>query len=356
MAKKKTIRTWLSEAFIHNFTAKLMALAMAVALWFYAFSFSQIVRDSKDPIFVPVDPPTVPEGWVAELNSRKIEMTASYPRRNETDVEQAVRDGLIRVRVRVDPDESGPDEQTLTVPLGESTLDAPRGLGIQPIRFEPSELAVKVISETTVNVRVTPDISPPPPGYQVAYIYPQTVTIKVRGRKDIVSNLQNTGMKTETIDISTNPPPRNTIEWTIPATARIPSEIENNGTPHPIRTVDSVPFRIVLMQVSAEKSFSGIPIYILLPPDFRYTATLLGERTVDVIVQGPQELLDSVTPDNITVSADLKNQGPNEVPYTPHLEMYISDDLPRADELTVRPADPVNRSGCSVRVSERPPA
>jgi hypothetical protein len=351
---KKTIRARIVEFFAGNLSAKLMALAMAVALWFYAFHFSQVVLTSSNPMRVPVNI-LGPNGWsVAQANSRrtdKIDIIASYPRRNEAQIEQALRDGQIAIEMVVEADEDGRDEQEKTVALTESNLRTPKGLGIRPLGFDPPELTLRLIRETTMNVRVIPVISEPPPGYE-ARVFSFVSTVKVRGRKDIVNTLQQTGLRTETIDIRSNPPSEKDKDWTIPsAMARIPSEVEINGETHRIwPTEESIPVRIDLTRISKAKTFTDIPIHLLVPPGFPYKATLHGEQTADVTVQGPPDIVDAVTADTITLYAVLdKESSPSEIPQRQPLKAHV-EDLPGASELFVRPVT----SDVNVKISEPP--
>lgn len=340
---KKTFKTRIAESFKGNLSAKLMALLMAIALWFYAFDFSQVVLTSSNPMRVPVK--IVRPGWSVDQKTDRVNVTASFPRKNEEQIKQLLRDGQIMIEVSAEPENTGPDEQEKTVVLNETNLRAPKDLEIRPLAFDPPELTFRFIRETTVNVRVIPVITEPPPGYD-ANVFSFVSSVRVRGRKDIVTELQQRGLRTEPIDIS-SPPPENAPVWNPSAIALLPSEVEVAGEKHRIWTDESIPVRIDLTRKSTSRKIAGIPIQLLIPPAFPYIASLHGEQFVDVTVQGPPELVDILTPENITVYMEVAGLTVSELPQHQEFVAHVKG-IQRADQISVRTDVPEGK----VRISQ----
>jgi YbbR domain-containing protein len=260
-------------------------------------------------------------------------------------VEQAYQAGLIRVECVAAPEENKGDSQDVRVQLKGVNLSAPKALAIRWISFEPSEIEVRLVRETTGDVPVIPRLSTPPLGYEVTYKAPGRATVVLRGRKDVIAALTKTGIATEEIDISVPPPPYAT-EWTLTPFARIPSHVIFQGVKCPITCEERVQCTVVLVQKAIEKTFTSIPIRLLFPPEYPYEASL-RERTTDVKIRGPAGIVNNVKPQNIVLYVDVSDLKPQELRDTQRIEAQIVN-VPGGTELTIKPAIPT----CAVKITE----
>lgn len=344
MAARKSLiaRAWI--VLTSNMVAKLMALAMAAALWLYAFSFSY-VPSTTVPIALQV---TVPEGWSIDNPPFVTEVEVNYPRRFSPQVEQAILTGAIHVACVAPPPEDA--DEPVVIELRDSNLVAPRSLGIRVVRFVPdNRLSLRLIREITRNLPVIPRVSEPPPGYTISYKGPIPATVPVRGRKDIVSRAR--GIATIEIDISA-PPPVTAVEWSIQPTVGLISNVEVDGVQYAVEVEQAeVQCLIILNQVQSEKLFENIPIQLMAPPDYPYQATLReGESAANVTVRGPVSVVDAVRPENIVLYVDVRDLKPRELPDIQRVEAQILR-TPRASELFVTPSIMDVR----VKISQPPP-
>ena len=80
-----------------------------------------------------------------------------------------------------------------------------------------------------------------------------------------------------------------------------------------------------------EKTFTEVPIELLVPPNYSYVATLLRERTTDVQVTGPKSIVDALKKENIVLYVDVRDPKlvPQDTPYTQPVHAQIVDEHQR---------------------------
>jgi hypothetical protein len=337
----KTVGDFVRNHVINNFTAKVMALALALGLWLYAYIFSYTeYRDFQIPVIVHVG-----EDW-SVLHGEKLQVTAklSYPSRFEEQFKQDLGAGRIYINCNVAPEPSALDQQTVPVFPKKEPLVTSRDFSLKIMSFSPSTLQIELIRETVRMVSVLPKTSLPPPGYRVEYAFPVTAAVMIRGREDIIAQLVKTGIETEEIDIS-SPVPGNLHEWDMQQVpARIPSSVTIGGKSYPVTCTDQVQCHIHLTRVLVERSFTEIPIELLVPPGFPYVAALHppSQNTTNVQVTGPKSVVDALKKENILLYVDVRDPKlvPQETPYTQPLYSQIVDEHQRPmiiTDLVVKP-------------------
>jgi hypothetical protein len=346
----KTLGEFIGNHLFNNFTAKVMALAMALGLWSYAYIFSYTSADCQIPVRVHVS-----EGWsVVHGENLRVMATLSYPRRFEDPFKQELDAGKAYIECNVAPEPSALDQQSVTVPLKGTPVVTSRDYSLKVMSFKPPELTIELIRETARMVRVIPRTSAPP-GYDVAYAVPVTATVMIGGRDDIVAQLVKTGVETEVMDLA--PPPPDAPEWDIQQVpAHIPSSVIIGDKSYPISCSDLVVCHVHLARKSVERSFTEVPIELLLPPGYPYVATPLRERTTDVQVTGPKHDVEELKKENIVLYVDVRDPKlvPQETPYTQPIYAQIVDEHQRPVSVTgmiVKPAV----STCAVKISPAKP-
>ncbi len=356
----KTFGEFIRNHVFNNFTAKVMALAMALGLWYYAYiSSTTEYNDFPIPVHVHAG-----EGWsVVHGENLQVTVTLSYPRRFDNQFKQELGAGRTYIDCNVAPEPSALDQQTVTVPLKKELLVTLGDFSLKIGGFNPSKLQIELIRETSKMVRVIPKTTAPP-GYRVEYAFPLTATVMVQGREDIIAQLVKTGIETEEMDIS--PPPPDAPEWDIQQVpARIPSSVTIEDKSYPISCSDVVECHIHLVRLSIEKNFTEVPIELLVPPGYAYVATLLRERTTDVQVTGPKDDVEKLQKDDIVLYVDVRDAKlvplvPQETPYTQPIYAQIVDEHQRSMLITDMAVKPVDRDGrpvstCALKISQVKP-
>ena len=347
----KTFGEFVRNHVLNNFLAKVMALAMALGLWFYAYIGSTTeYNDFPIPVHVHAS-----EGWsVVHSENLQVTATLSYPRRFDNRFKQELSAGKTYIDCNVAPEQNSLDQQSVTVPLKKELLVTSGDFSLKVGGFNPSKLQIELIRETSKMVRVIPKTSAPP-GYVVAYAFPLTATVMIQGREDIIAQLVKTGIETEEMDIS--PPPPDAPEWDIQQVpARIPSSVTVGDKNYPITCSEPVECHIHLVRESIERSFNEVPIELLVPPGYAYVATPLRERATEVLVTGPKHDVDDLKKESIVLYVDLRSPTlvPQETPYTQPIYAQIVDEHQRPLSITgmvVKPAI----STCAVKISPAKP-
>jgi hypothetical protein len=345
----KTFDEFIWKHVFNNFTAKVMALAMALGLWLYAYLSSYTTSDVEIPVHIQVG-----EGWSVEhilpdevVHGDKllVKVKLRYPSRFEDQFVQELRAEKTYIDCNVAPTL---DQKPVTVTLKKELLVTSRDFSLQVESFKPPELKIELVREAARMVPVLPKYSAPPPGYRVEDAFPFTAEVMIRGPEIIVTQLAKTGIETEEIIISA-PLPGNRDEWDLQPMARIPLSAPFEGKSYPIACTDLVQCNIHLTRAPDVKSFTEVPIELLLPPGYPYVAALLRENTTNVQVSGPKSAVEALKKANIILYVDVRDLVPQETPYTQPIYVQIVDEHQR--DMVVKPAVPT----CAVKISGAKP-
>jgi len=287
----------LKAVFTENLTAKLMALAMALAVWFYAYNFS-VVRGKTYSAPLKLLPPP---GWaVVGGGTGAIDVTLDFSQRFEREVEQAYRSGQIRVECHLRPAEDGPDRQRITVSFKwPRHLVTPRDYGIRKVEFSPPSLQVEVVKETVVELPVRLRHTAPPEDFQLAG--EPSVTpgrVRVRGRKDVLA--EATDISTETVDISRALRPE-LPGWEYEGTIALQQKVVVGGEEYAVRSADKVHYVIKLERRPAEKRFERVPVHMIVPANYPYGVEFVEEPIRGVVVRGAASVISKLNQENLVL-------------------------------------------------------
>ncbi len=336
---------FLRNVLFGNLTAKIMALVLALALWSYAYTLSLVQQEMTVPLDIKGQ-----EGWswsLVDSPQRTVSVAVSYPRKLQQDVETA--QGQIRVEIDAAPLESGPDRQVQTVRLDKSHLKAPAGFRLSVREFRPDELHIRWTREYSVALRIEPQLTDPPPGYQIESVSVSPTSVRVQGRKDVLSRVS--GIQTLPIDISGFRPLRGQETYTSRLPARVVEEVAVDGETCPVKCDTEVQVDFTLRQVPQTRTFKNVPIHVLQPPDYSYVVELREEdRQTDVVVRGPADVVEKMSRENVVLYVSVENLKPGALPYPQEVRWDVVN-AARANELSVKPA----LGTCNVKISERMP-
>jgi len=345
--KQFTIRTLL----FGNVTAKLMALAMAAVLWFYAYSFS-MVRDKTYEVPVVVVPPS---GWAVGQVEQTLKVTMDFPRRFEQQMAQANASRKIQVYIecRIDENEADKDEVTLS-----RILKAPLHLkcpsyGVRNARFNPPSLSIQLVKQDTVELPVILKYTAPPEGCEVdGEPITTPAKVKVRGRKDVLARAMDVGIETEEVDVSKSLP-FSVADWAYDGPVTLKHTVTVDGRTYAVvPALDKVQYRIKLARRRVSKDFGKIPINLSTPFDYPYVAEFDGEQKAEASVEvtGPEAIVNKLEVENIVLYVRPgASRKPAEVPYT--IPIYVDFVNTIGESALSVTLDP---SSVGVRVRERP--
>jgi len=309
----------LKRLFFGNVVAKVMALAMAVALWVYAYNFS-IVRDKTYEVPLQL---VAPAGWAVVSGAPQVvEVTLDFPQRLVREVEQAQRLEEIRIVAHLTPPEEGEDRQTLSVSLRPSQhLRTPRDYGLRKVLLTPSMISVTLVREATVELPVVLQHTAPPPDFEV--VGQPTISparVRVRGPRDIVSRADS--ISTEVIDISR---PLSITGWKYDDRVPLASRVLVGGIEYPVTCEETVRYVIDVTRKAITRQFAKVPVCVTLPQGYPHAVEILGDAVRDVEVRGPESVIGRLKAENIVLYVRPGDRQPNDLPYTVPIETHFVD-------------------------------
>jgi len=171
-----------------NFTLKVSAVVLAVALWFFVVSKGQ----TEMSLSVPVEYSNIPQGL--EIAKREVK-TVNIVIRTHESLSKNIRQDTVRVYVDVSKAKNG----EVTFPIQKDDVKLPYGTSV--LSIEPS--MAKVFFEETISkqVPVLPDIiGVPEKGYYVRSVEVQPKDVVIEGAKSEVRRIGI--LRTEQIDLA----------------------------------------------------------------------------------------------------------------------------------------------------------
>jgi YbbR domain-containing protein len=264
---------------MRNLGKKVLALILAVSLWFIA----NMEQDVERTISIDVIYENLPQDLViVNKPADKITITARGARG------QIISLSPKRLRYSIDLSSISPGLSKFEVHAGQ--LKVPRG--VQIVGITPAEIRVDVDRVVDKMVPVKPVLAPPDTGYEIVdkpVVEPQEV--RVQGPSRIMYNLKSistdtvstSGVKSKfTIEVPLKAPPF--VELVNPQTVRV--------------TVD------VRERVSV-KEFKNVEIEFVNFEDLDYRPTT--RYSSDIVFEGPYNIIKDLSSDNIRVYVDGKD-------------------------------------------------
>ena len=303
----------LSKIF-KNADIRIAALVLAVLLWFHAVTekeYHVIVR-------CPVTVKNVPEGW-ALLNQPVLascNITATG--------KQIIALRLMPPRITIDA--ANRQVKRLSVELLPSQLQYPFGLAPAQVEFTANSLTVSFDRMQEKMVRVVADIrGEPAEGYLVGdsvSLTPQAVT--VHGPQKLLEQLDSIFTQPLAIDGLSH-------RWQAYSRLVLPDTQLYATSPESVQVM--VPF-----EKAGERLFRNVPIKLVNRGSGYLVSFSPG--TVDVVLAGPQHILEWTTVEDISIMLDLKNlsrgrfQLQAEIELPPKLELLAAN--PRDFDVSIR--------------------
>jgi YbbR domain-containing protein len=277
--RRRKLSSWIS----HNGTLKLFSLAFACGLWLLVNAGE---RDTEQTMLLPVELRNLPAQFVV-VGQRVdfVDVRVSGPR---TLLGRLSSKKILLDLTAVRP---GPSSFRITTEL----LNLPRGVKL--LRVTPSVITLDIARMTKRVVPVRVDmIGKPPFGYTAGEVDVSPATVEVSGPAPQVEKLQ--AIATETVDLS---------RLTQPVTR----ELQLLGPEGDLISynVERVRARIDVQEVLTTREFRRIRITVK-NTEYRVVP---APPLADVVVRGPQRVVDKMSLANGEVFVDASGQGPGTV-------------------------------------------
>ena len=294
----------LHEVFTKNLRTKMLALFIAVVIWFYAYNASVATKERVVPLRISTDP-----GWVVtrvrdkagqELarhgNEVSTTVTIQYPRRSEDLLDEAFRAG----RIEADIAARGDEDVEIEIPLDAARVHIPSKVGGKVKAVRPAGIRVTLAQvETKTGVKVDPDFSKPPPGTRISEQTISPRTVSVTGPKSVVAKLKS--IKTELIDLRDE-----TAQYVLPISRTVKIDTLLPGGKR-VQCDEEVDCAIRLAPEPTTRVFEDIPVLLLIKPDHPYKGKLtLPNPTMKANVKGPPDRLKDIQANQILLFVDVR--------------------------------------------------
>jgi YbbR domain-containing protein len=259
-----------------NWPLKLLALALAFAIWVSVTGESRVVQDFRVPLELELDddfvvassPPTT-----IEVRLRGVE---SLMRRLDP----------VRMVMRLDLRDAGEGEQELVL-ARENLSGIPRGVEVEFI--DPNRSQVVLAERKRLDLRVEPTfLGQPEDGYAFYNAQVTPEKLRVEGPAAQVENLEL--LRTNPIRLDGR---------SEPFVARV--GVVPEGELVRVLGRETLEVYVVVDAAAVERRIENIPVEVVGAA----AGTQVNPETLNLILSGPPRLLDQLTPDQIRLVADV---------------------------------------------------
>lgn len=311
-----------------NIRVKLMALAMAVALWLYATGrhTGELMED------VPLIISTPPGFTMLNEATDTVTIKVRGPQSLIDNLSSMIKNKKIQATHTIAPYEKDVGDQVgETVLLGKDDLpNLPEGIKLDSITPNKIEVTLGKLQKKYLKVRLKKE-GEPAPGYKITseFVYPSEVIVS--GPSSAIT--MATEIDTTPINVNGITTDQNkTFPWRIPIEQQITFVRGGKETSVPVACDKVVQVWFTISVQSELKKFEKIGIGMLQPPDFPYKVKL-QDQFIDLQVKGPKLILDKLQPSDIVAYVDvsfLKPPGPYKLPIHCNLPngVELGEELP----------------------------
>ncbi len=287
----------------------IMALIMAVILW--GFAYNQNLDEAKVSYRVQI---SAPQGVRMARDSVTVDLVVRGPR----GLVEAFRNrplGIIKKQI-TDAEVAGlEDTKTITLQVTRQDVNGDKRLVFAEL---PLPVTVEVSREDTrflpLRFKTT---GAPAPGFSFDPVrsFVRPVTVKVTGPKSVLDKAD--AIYTEDVNINGM---SLSDRWDVPIVAKIDGKTV--ATDNTIARV-----YVALDRKSTTRTLKGIPVKVLAPVGYQYKIAI-EPATVDVTVEGSEQAVVTLSPEQISVFAEVKaGDRPQESAYVPWLVVLVPPGL-----------------------------
>lgn len=306
---------WLTK----DWGVKLIALALAIGLWFYAVGEESVEVERTVPLEILVKNKQM-SILKSSVKNVRVKMVAPRTRISEIASKDIHAAHVIGEEVKTAGDYS------FRLEAREIKVPAP---DIRVVEIDPEVVAVTLDEVIVQKLSVKPNfVGEPAYGYKVKEeeIQIDPNALMVEGPKGQLEKMDH--ILTERIDLVGRIRAfRRTVKLDLPAGIRPLSEA-------------LIDIMIPIKEESGEKAFENVPVKILRGPDqdFRYS---ISSEKVNFILKGPRQVLEALTQDKILAYLDLSSLSAGE--HDAVVQLMLPEDVAVKEE-----------SSLAVRVSLKP--
>lgn len=319
----------LVDLFRSNYQLKLIALAIGLAIWYYANSRLKEEVTVNVPLHI-----NVPDGYELVYQShprvqmRIIGSHSLIQRRQEES-----RQNYLSMSVGLDREDFSGGLVKLEVDAGWLNVPESELVQLDVGSLEPTTVRVYVseIVERIMPVSVNL-YGEPRTGYEVGAYNAMPDSVSVRG--PAVALDQMSEISTEEISIWDA---RDNLRRMVPLQTKESIDIIGEGEVRVALSPDppQVAVNVEIVGEREEYTYENIPVQLLMPPDFLYDASIAeGESTVSVVIEGTPQQIERIRAEDFHVYVMLGGLSKEEIapgashPYKQRVYVRLQPDSP----------------------------
>ncbi len=264
-----------------NLFLKLLSLAFAVLLWFFVVLEDKVEKEVPAEIKIK----NIPQGLI--LVKKPPEFVMVHVNGPRSILRNLERNPLT---ITLNLEDFGPGKHLIKIKA--KYLNLPAGLKV--IKITPPQIEIVLEKVASKTVPVEPGIyGSPPPGWKIVSIQVKPKKVKVSGPQSVISKLKR--VRTKAVDING-------------ATKDIKKEVSLNLPPLVKAEPDKVELYVKIVEHIVTREIKDLPVQVLgLKKKFKIK--LYAEK-VDVVLQGPERVLKTLSDLEIEAYIDVSHLAP----------------------------------------------
>lgn len=301
---------------LRTLTTMLMALVLAVAVWFYAVDRTNETERFTLPVSVSLADAT---GVQVELETTRVEVVLKGPRGT---IDRVRTSGIMRGPIKLTETDLPSDIQK---PIVYRAPLQRRHLGnvsdSVDVTFNPDTVTLRLAPTAPFTVKVRADVASDLAGgftVDTENIVIQPPTVQAIGPANLKQVVENPVIETAPIPINGISTPQTMTFNTVPLKQRV------GDVPVRAETLVKVIVPIVREQITDTKK--NVPVRLNILPDYPHEIEL-NDHVVTIKVRGVREDVEALTPEQIVTALPITGEQPRPVPYAKPLIVIFPDNL-----------------------------
>lgn len=309
-----------------NIRVKLIALAIAVALWLYGIGrhTGELMED------IPLVISTPPGFTMLNEGTDTIRIKVRGPQNIIDNLASMIKNRKFQAVYNIPPYEKDVGDQVKeTILLAKDNLNLPEDVKLDSITPSKIEVTLGKLQKKYLTVRLKKE-GEPAPGYRITseFVYPSEVIVS--GPSSVLTKA--TEIDTTPINLDGITPDQNkTFPWRIPIEQSVTFTQDGKKTSVPVSCDKVVQVWFTISPQLDIKKFEKIGIRMLQPPDFPYEVKFQDEF-IDLQIKGTKLILDKLQPSDIIAYIDVSSLKPPG-PYKLQIHCTLPEGVELGEEL-----------------------
>lgn len=277
-----------------------MALAMAIALWFFAIN--RYTKEITEVIDLQV---LIPSGFtLLNQSTENVIINLKGPQKVIDKISDLVRDKKIKARCQIPSDSINESEDPIkrTISISKDNLNLPGDVRLESAYPESVDIELSRLEKKYLNVRIKTK-GQPDPGYEIRneFVYPREVL--VTGPANVLKLASE--IETAPIDIRGITSDKNkTFPWVIDIEQGVKVTRNDKTELVPVKCEEEVRIWFSISELQEVKTLDKVRINLLRPTNFPYKVTLQDEY-ISLELKGPKLVIDKLTPEDAIAYVDV---------------------------------------------------